>query len=77
MDIKVCGPGCAKCHETERLVNEAVAEAGVNATIEKVTDFNAIAGFGVFSTPAVVIDGQVKCVGKVPAKKEIRAWLEG
>lgn len=76
MDIKVCGPGCAKCHEAERLVTEAVAEAGLEATIEKVTDFNAIAGYGVFSTPAVVIDGQVKCVGKVPTKKEILSWLQ-
>ncbi|GAB4336933.1 MAG: thioredoxin family protein [Desulfobulbaceae bacterium] len=76
MDIKVCGPGCAKCEETERLVREAVAEAGVEATIEKITDFNAIAGFGVFSTPAVVIDGVVKCVGKVPSKKEILSWLK-
>lgn len=75
MDIKVCGPGCAKCHEVERLVREAVAEAGVEATIEKVTDFNAIAGYGIFSTPAVVIDGQIKCVGKVPAKREILSWL--
>lgn len=76
MDIKVCGPGCAKCEEAERLVKEAVAEAGVEATIEKITDFNAIAGFGVFSTPAVVIDGVVKCVGKVPGKKEILTWLK-
>jgi small redox-active disulfide protein 2 len=75
MDIKVCGPGCPKCHETERLVKEAVAEAGVDATIEKISDFNAIAGFGVFSTPAVIIDGQIKCTGKVPSKKEVLSWL--
>jgi len=75
MDIKVCGPGCPKCEEAERLVKEAVAEAGVAATIEKVTDFNAIAGYGIFSTPAVLIDGQIKCVGKVPNKKEILSWL--
>ena len=77
MNIKVCGPGCPKCHEAERLVNEAVAEIGVEATVEKVTDFNDIAGMGVFSTPAIVIDGQVKCVGKVPTKKEICSWLQG
>lgn len=76
MEIKVCGPGCAKCNETERLVQEAVAEADITADIEKITDFNAIAGFGVFSTPAVVIDGQVKCVGKVPTKKEILSWIK-
>ena len=75
MDIKVCGPGCAKCHEAERLVKEAVEEAKIEATIEKVTDFNAIAGYGVFSTPAVIINGQVKCVGKVPSKKDILEWL--
>jgi small redox-active disulfide protein 2 len=76
MDIKVCGPGCTKCHETERLVKEAVAEAGIEADIEKVTDFNAIAGYGVFSTPAVIINGQVKCVGKVPSKKNILDWIK-
>lgn len=76
MDIKVCGPGCAKCEEAERLVKEAITEAGVEATVEKITDFNAIAGLGVFSTPAVVIDGKVKCVGKVPSKKDIMSWLQ-
>ena len=77
MDIKVCGPVCAKCHEAERLVKEAVEEAKIEATIEKVTDFNAIAGYGVFSTPAVIINGQVKCVGKVPNKKDILEWICG
>lgn len=70
MEIKVCGPGCAKCHEAERVVKEAVAEAAVDATIAKITDFNEIAKLGVFSTPAVIIDGQVKCVGKAPSKKK-------
>ena len=76
MDIKVCGPGCAKCHDAERLVKEAVAEAKVEATIEKVTDFNVITGYGIFSTPAIIIDGKVKCVGKVPSKKELLTWLQ-
>jgi small redox-active disulfide protein 2 len=75
MEIKICGPGCAKCHETERLVKEAVQEAGVEATVEKVADFNEIAKLGIFTTPAVVIDGTVKCVGKVPTKKEVLSWL--
>jgi small redox-active disulfide protein 2 len=76
MEIKVCGPGCVKCREVCRLVQEVVAEAEVSATVEKITDFNAIAALGIFSTPALVIDGQVKCVGKVPTKKEIRGWLK-
>lgn len=75
MEIKICGPGCAKCHEVERVVSEAIAETGHEATVAKVSDFNEIAKLGVFSTPAVVIDGQIKCVGKVPTKKEILAWL--
>jgi len=76
MEIKICGPGCHKCHETERIVQETVEEAGVQATVEKVSDFNEIALLGVFSTPAVVIDGQIKCVGKVPSRKEVLTWLK-
>jgi len=76
MQIKVLGPGCAKCKEAEQMVREAVAEAGVNATVDKVSDFAEIARCGVFSTPAVVIDGQVKCAGRVPAKKEILDWIK-
>ena len=76
MEIKVCGPGCRKCHETERVVQEMVEEAVVQATVEKVSDFNEIAQLGVFSTPAVVIDGQIKCVGKVPTRKEVLTWIK-
>jgi len=75
MEIKVLGPGCPKCQETEKLVREAVAEAGVQAQVLKVTDFQEMAALGVFATPAVVVDGTVKCSGKVPSKKEILAWL--
>jgi len=76
MDIKVLGPGCPKCQETERLVREVVAEANVDAKIEKVTDLMKIAGYGVFGTPAVVIEGEVKSVGKIPKKEEIKTWIE-
>lgn len=75
MDIKVLGPGCAKCNELEKLVKEAVAEAGIEATVEKVGDLQEIARMGVFSTPALVVDGKLKCVGKVPSKKEIASWI--
>ena len=76
MEIKVLGPGCQRCHKTEEVVREAVKEAGVDAQIEKVTDTMKIAGYGVFGTPAVVIDGEVKSVGKIPSAKEVKAWLE-
>jgi small redox-active disulfide protein 2 len=75
MEIKVLGPGCPKCHQTEKVVKEAIAEAGISVEVEKVTDMMKIAGFGVFGTPAVVINGEVKSVGKVPKKDEIKKWL--
>jgi small redox-active disulfide protein 2 len=75
MEIKILGPGCANCQKVEQLVREAVAEAGVEADIGKVSDIMKIAQYGVFGTPAVVVDGQVKSVGKIPKKDEILAWI--
>ncbi len=75
MDIKVLGPGCPKCEKTEKAVRDAVAEAGVEASVEKIKDVMQIAKYGVFGTPAVVIDGEVKSVGKIPTKEEVKAWL--
>ncbi len=75
MNIKVLGPGCPKCQQTEKIVKEAVAEAGVEATVEKVTDMLKIAEYGVFGTPSVVVDGEVKSVGKVPSKQDIKNWI--
>jgi len=75
MEIKVLGPGCPKCHEAEKIVREALAESGVAANVTKVSDFQEMAALGVFATPAVVIDGQVKVSGKVPTKKDILAWI--
>ncbi len=75
MEIKVLGPGCAKCQKTEVVVKEAVAELGVAAEVEKVTDVMKIAGYGVLGTPAVVVDGEVKSVGKIPSKEDIKSWI--
>jgi small redox-active disulfide protein 2 len=75
MEIKVLGPGCPKCKQTEKAVREALAETGVNANVEKVTDIKTIAESGVFSTPAVVVDGEVKSVGKIPKKEDIKKWI--
>jgi len=76
MEIKVLGPGCQKCEATAKAVREVIAETGVNAQIKKVTDVMEIAKHGVFMTPSVVVDGEVKCVGKVPKKHEIKAWVK-
>ena len=76
MEIKVLGPGCPKCQQAEKVVKEAVAEADVDARIEKVTDTMEIAGYGVFGTPAVVVDNEVKSVGKIPSKEDVKGWIQ-
>jgi small redox-active disulfide protein 2 len=76
MEIKILGPGCPKCQQTEKIVKEAVAEAGVTADVEKVVDMMKIAGYGVFLTPAVVVNDEVKSVGKIPKKEDVLAWLK-
>ena len=76
MDIKVLGPGCPKCAQTEETVKQAIAEAGTEANVEKVTDTMEIAKYGVFGTPAVVVDGEVKIVGKIPKKEDILKWIK-
>ena len=76
MEIKVLGPGCAKCQQTEKVVKEAVGEAGIAADVEKVIDVMKIAGYGVFGTPAVVVDDEVKSVGKIPSKEDVKSWLQ-
>ena len=75
MEIKVLGPGCAKCSKTEKLVQEVIKETGIDATVEKISDMMQIASYGVFGTPSVIVDGDVKCTGKVPKKTDIKKWL--
>ena len=76
MEIKVCGPGCASCEKTQKVVEAAIAAKGVGAAVAKVKDFQEIAKLGVFSTPAVVVNGVVKCVGRVPKQSEVEEWLD-
>jgi small redox-active disulfide protein 2 len=75
MLIKVLGPGCANCVNLERATREAVADLGVDAEIEKVTDYAAIAGYGVMRTPALVVDEQVVLSGRVPTAGQVRDLL--
>lgn len=76
MEIKVLGPGCPRCQQTEKNVKEVVAEVGVDAQVVKVTDAMEISNYGVFITPGVVVDGEVKSVGKIPDKEEIKTWIK-
>jgi small redox-active disulfide protein 2 len=76
MKIEILGTGCPKCKKTEKIVQEIVEETGVNAEIIKVEDMQKIIDRGVMMTPAVVIDNDVKIVGHVPSKDEIRKLLK-
>ena len=73
--IKILGTGCPKCKQTTALVEAAVKEIGVDATIEKVEDIMEIMKFNVLSTPALVIDDEIKIKGRVPSKSEVVALL--
>jgi small redox-active disulfide protein 2 len=74
-DIKVLGSGCANCKTTLKLIEEVAQARGVAVTLEKVEDMAAILGYGVMSTPGVVIDGKVVHAGGVPDRKKIEGWL--
>lgn len=73
--IEVLGPGCASCHRLEANAREATVLAGVEAEIRKVTDPREIVGFGIMSTPGLVIDGKVVSSGRVPSAGDIALWL--
>jgi small redox-active disulfide protein 2 len=75
-NIKVLGGGCAKCQALEASAKEALQELGIDAAIDHVTDFSEIASYGVMSTPALVIDGEVVSCGKVLKAEEIIPLLK-
>ncbi len=75
MRIIVYGPGCARCHETDRVVRHVIEQLGVPATLEKVSDYQAMAAAGILATPAVSIDGVLKLSGRIPKAEEVAAWL--
>ena len=75
MEIKVLGTGCKKCNELEKATREAVAELGINATIEKEEDIMKIMEYGASRTPALVVDGKVVVSGRVPNEKQLKELL--
>lgn len=72
---KVLGSGCANCHKVEELTRQAVAQLGIEAKIEMVTDMQAIMGYGVMSTPGIVIHEKVVSMGRVPALAQITTMI--
>ena len=74
-DVKVLGPGCKRCQTTEDMVKAEAARLGVPVAVEKITDYAAIAGYGIISTPGIVIDGKVVHAGGLPKTEDLAKWL--
>ncbi|GLR82597.1 thioredoxin family protein (plasmid) [Azospirillum oryzae] len=74
-DVKVLGPGCKRCQTTEDMVRAEAERLGVPVRIDKITDYAAIAGYGVLSTPGVVVDGKLVHAGGLPKVEDIARWL--
>jgi small redox-active disulfide protein 2 len=73
--LQVLGPGCPKCEELAKRTEEAAKALGADYELEKVKDLNQMMSMGVFMTPALVVDGEVKVVGKVPSVEEIKTII--
>ena len=76
IEIKVLGTGCPKCKRLEQIAAQAVAEAGVEATLLHVTNMEQIMAYPIMSTPGLVINEELKSSGHLPRKEEIVAWLQ-
>lgn len=75
-EVKVLGPGCPKCEQLRKNVEQAVAESGVECAVEKITDMLRMSEYGVMITPALVVDGEVKSVGKVLSAEDVKPFLK-
>lgn len=73
--LQILGPGCPKCEELTKRTEEAAKALGLEYELEKIKDLNQMMALGVFMTPALVVDGQVKSVGKVPSQEELKQML--
>jgi small redox-active disulfide protein 2 len=76
MRIEILGTGCSKCKQLEANARKAIEETKKKAEIVKVTEINKIIESGVMSTPAIVVDGEVKASGRIPTAEEIKKWLK-
>ena len=74
-DVKVLGPGCKRCETTAEMVKTAAVDLGIEVRVEKVTDYAAIAAFGIAATPGIVIDGKVVHAGGLPKAEDVSRWL--
>ena len=75
LTIKVLGPGCANCQKLEAITKEAVSMMGMEAHIEKVTNYQDITKYPILATPGLVINEKVVCSGRIPTPAEVTSWL--
>ncbi len=75
-EVQVLGPGCARCKATEEMVKAEAGKLGIDVSVAKVTDYEAIARFGIVSTPGIVIDGKVVHAGGLPKSEDLKRWLQ-
>lgn len=76
MKVEIVGMGCAKCHKLHDLVTEVAKRNGLDMEIVKVEDVKLFSNYGVFITPALVVNGEVKVAGKMPKESEILEWIK-
>jgi small redox-active disulfide protein 2 len=77
MNIKILGPGCARCHQLGKTTREAVKELGIDAEIEEVKDIVKIMEYPILTTPGLVVNGKLVCAGRVPDKAELTRLIAG
>jgi small redox-active disulfide protein 2 len=77
MKIEVLGMGCPKCRATKKLIQGVIKDLQVEAEVVEVSDIDEIVGRGIMATPAVFVDGELKCMGRVPLKEELEGWIVG
>jgi len=75
LEVKILGPGCFNCDKLEQMVYKAMSTAGLLGTVEHVRDLKEIVSYGIASMPALVINGRIKCAGRIPQEKQILQWL--
>ena len=75
LEVRVLGPGCPNCDELEHMVYKVMTGEGIAGDVEHVKDLNKIAAYGMVATPALVINGEVKSVGRLPRESQLRQWL--
>ena len=75
MKIKILGTGCAKCHQLEQTARQVVKELAVNASIEEVKDLKKIMEYPILTTPALVVNEELVCSGRIPSKSEVTQFI--